>query len=231
MHGGVGRRRCGHFDGRFGIIFRCRRNRLFAAEDPLQQAGPLDCQRFAEQLQRLALQVAQFFQQGRHLADLAGAGLDIAGESLERGAHISRQLQRQQLLDELGQRLDGLLDALLAAPLGVQHGLLQSRNQARQAGVHLFAAEDFTQLLHALVDRLVAAFGGQAAAHQAAAQQVETGLPAALDTLLLFEVLEVLVLPALAVVAAHAGAPVLPRARAEDLRKTSGRRISTATGR
>ncbi len=181
--------------------------------------------------QRLALQPAQLAEQDRNLARLPGALLDIAGELLQRLAQFPRQVQGQQLLGQFAESIDVLLGALLAALFGVEHGLFQARNQARQAGVHVVATEDLAQLLHALVDRLVAAFGRQTATHQAATQQVDPGIPAPLQALLLLDVLQVLVFPALDVVATHGGLPASPRTTKALSRRLSGRRISTDTGR
>ena len=134
------------------------------------------------------------------------------------------------MLRQLAERGDVLLDTLLAALFGVEYGLFQLRDQARQPGIHVVAAQHFAQLLHAGIHRLVAAFGRQAAAHQAATQQVEAGIPAPFELLLLFEVIQVFLFPALVVVATHSGSS--PRkASDEDERRASGRRISTATGR
>ena len=115
--------------------------------------------------QRLALQPAQLAEQDRNLARLPGALLDIAGELLQRLAQFPRQVQGQQLLGQFAESIDVLLGALLAALFGVEHGLFQARNQARQAGVHVVATEDLAQLLHALVDRLESFLGHLGDAH------------------------------------------------------------------
>ncbi|MCY1404117.1 hypothetical protein D9M71_193170 [compost metagenome] len=183
--------------------------RAAAAEHSLQQATALAILA-TELFQDPALQGAEFAEQGRPFAQLAGARLDIPGEALERRARFPRHVQRQQLIGKPGECFDVLLDALLATPLRVQQGALQLRNQTGEADVHLLATEDFAQLLHALVDRPVHAFGGQAAAHQATAQQVGTRFPAAFGALLPVEVLQVSFLPVQAFVIAHSRAPNFP---------------------
>ena len=96
-----------------------------------------------------------------------------------------------------------LFDAVLAAFFRIQYGLFQAWDQCGKAAVDVIAAQGIAQLLHALIDRLVAAFRRQRAAHQAATQQVQACLPAALKFFLLFQAFQVLAFPALGIVGHH----------------------------
>ncbi|MNF89754.1 hypothetical protein D3C84_722920 [compost metagenome] len=166
-------------------------------EQALQQPRALCLFRALKRRQGLALQAAQLTQQQRHLAGLTGAGLDLFGELLQRPADVTGQRQGLQLGNQRGEGGADLSDTGLAALLGIEHGFFQARDQPGEGGVHVVGADDLAHLLHTLIHRPVAAFGGQGAAHQTTAQQVETGFPTALELLLLFDTLEVLFFPAL----------------------------------
>ncbi len=127
------------------------------------------------------------------------------------------------------QRADQSGDTLVALTLSIQHGAFQARHQGTQAIVEIALAQYRTQLLHAALDRRIAALDGETAAHQAAAQQVQACLPALLELLLPFQRLQVLFLPALGFRLAH-GVPPVTTGIASPC-SASGRRISTATGR
>ncbi|MND95325.1 hypothetical protein D3C80_875790 [compost metagenome] len=99
--------------------------------------------------------------------------------------------------DQRGQRRTDLANTRLASLLRSQHGPLQARDQDCQGRVHVVAAYDVTHFRHALVDRLIATFSCQGAAHQPPTEQIQTCLPAALEFFLLFDTLEVLLFPAL----------------------------------
>ncbi|MNC47099.1 hypothetical protein D3C75_961440 [compost metagenome] len=103
------------------------------------------------------------------------------------------------MADQCGKRIADLVHAGFPALFGVQHRLLKTRNQPGKAGVHVVAADDLAHFLHALVHHLVTAFGSQGAAYQATAQQVETGVPTALELFLLLDAFQVFLFPALSV--------------------------------
>ncbi|MCY1403663.1 hypothetical protein D9M71_188520 [compost metagenome] len=103
------------------------------------------------------------------------------------------------MVDQGGQRIADLVHAGFPALFGVQHRFLKARDQPGKAGVHIVGANDLAHFLHALVHHLVTAFGSQGAAHQAAAQQVETGVPAAFELFLLLDAFKVFFFPALSV--------------------------------
>ncbi|MNM56441.1 hypothetical protein D3C81_676110 [compost metagenome] len=167
------------------------------SEQTLQQAGPMRLFRPLQRQQCLALQAAQLAQQQGHFPGLAGAGLDLLGEFFQRSADVAGQGQGLQLADQRGEGSGDLSDTGFPALLGIEHGLFQARDQAGEGGVHVVGADHLAHFLHALVHRAVAAFSGQRAAHKTTAQQVETGLPTALQLLLLLDTLEVFLFPAL----------------------------------
>ncbi|MNJ37637.1 hypothetical protein D3C77_324660 [compost metagenome] len=121
----------------------------------------------------------------------------MLGELLQRAADLIGQGHALQLGHQCHECSADLGDSGFAALLGIEHGFFQPRDQAGQGRVHVVGANDLAHFLHALVYRAVAAFSGQGAAHQATAQQVETGFPTALELFLLFDTLEVLFFPAL----------------------------------
>ncbi|MNY07324.1 hypothetical protein D3C86_1401240 [compost metagenome] len=211
--------------------FRRRDGRGAAGEQALEQARTLNL--FVPQYgQGLLLQGTQFGQQQRQLTQLIGTPIELLGVAFQRLAHFPRQVQVEQLVNQRHQRSGHLADPLLAPLLGVQHGLFQARNQRRESAIHVVAAQDLAQLLHALIDRLIGALGCQAAAHQPPAQQVDPGIPAPFEDFLLFEAGQVLVFPALGVVV-HCGFSRAGRFGSGGCgpRSVWGRRISTATGR
>ncbi|MNV66016.1 hypothetical protein D3C71_1587450 [compost metagenome] len=103
------------------------------------------------------------------------------------------------MADQCRQRIADLGHAGFTALLGVQHCFFKAWNQTGKACIEVLAADDFAHFLHALVHHLVAAFGSQGAAYQATAQQVETGVPTALELFLLLDAFQVFLFPALSV--------------------------------
>ena len=182
--------------------------------------------------QRLPLQITQLAEQRWQQILMTGGVLQLFAQRLERLAHLARRLQTLQLLDQGSQCSRRLAGTLLTALLGIQHGLFQTRDEAAQGGVHIVAAKDFAHFLHALIDRLVRALGGQAAAHQATTQQIQAQLPTAIELFLLLQAAQVFVFPALCVIAhtAYSGDGVFSIGICAAF-CIFGRRISTATGR
>ncbi|GBH13981.1 hypothetical protein KPSA1_07476 [Pseudomonas syringae pv. actinidiae] len=179
--------------------------------------------------QGLTLQAAQLAEQQWQLACLRRPLLKVLGKALEGFAHLSGQRQCLQLCHQRGQCRANLPDAHFTALLGVQHGFFKARNQGCQTCVHIVPADDFAHFLHAFIDGAIGAFRRQAAAHQTAAQQVEPCVPALFELILLLDAFEVLLSPALRLVA-HARFP--PEGTgSESPCSEAGRRISTATGR
>ena len=117
--------------------------------------------------QGLLLQAAQLAEQCRQFTRLASTLFNALGKLLERFAHFTRRFQGKQLIGQAGDAGDVLLDAILTALFRIQHGFFQPRNKPRQTGINIIATQNVTQFLHALVNRLVTAFSGQRAAHQA----------------------------------------------------------------
>lgn len=147
--------------------------------------------------QGASLQATEFTQQGRQLTGLADPAIKLLRQFFQRSRHLAWQRQGLQLGNQRSQRVADLVHAGFAALLGVEYGFFQARNQPGEAGVHVVAADDLAHFLHALVNGLVATFSRQGAAHQATAQQVETGFPAPLELFLLLDALEVFFFPAL----------------------------------
>ena len=116
----------------------------------------------------------------------------------------------------------------MAVPLGIQHGLFQARHQHVEPAVEITVPQDLAHLPQALLDSRVGALDRQAAADQAAPQQVQALLPARLLALLLLQQLQILFPPALLFYGHPACSCLAGRACACS---ASGRRISTATGR
>ena len=203
-----------------------------AAKQALQKARPVGLGRRFQLAQRLALQATEFAQKQRHFPRLTDAAVQLFGKFLQRLRDFARQRQSLQLGDQRGQRGADLINAGLTALLGVEHGFFQARQQGGEAGVHVVGAHHVAHLFHALINDLVGAFSRQCAAHQTATQQVEPGGPAAFEFVLLFDAFEVLLFPALGVVA-HSGVPRGAGLNAGNASAVSepGRRISTATGR
>lgn len=203
-----------------------------AAKQTLQQPRPARLGWRFQLTQGLALQATEFAQQQRHFPCLTDAAVQLLGEFLQRLRDFARQWQSLQLGDQRGERGADLIDARFTALLGVEHGFFQTRQQGGEAGVHVIGTHDFAHFFHALIDSLVGAFGRQRAAHQTASQQVESRGPAAFELVLLFDALEVLLFPALGVVA-HSQVPRGAGLNAGNASAVSepGRRISTATGR
>ena len=192
--------------GRISSRHRCRRGRglalwliLAATEQALQKAGPGFVPRFAEGRQCKALQAAQLAQQRRQVAGLGNATIEFFCELFQWPRDIAGQRQALQLADQRGQRIADLVHAGFPALFGIQHRFLKARNQPGEAGVHVVAADNLAHFLHARVHHLVTAFGSQGAAHQTATQQVETGVPTALELFLLLDAFKVFFFPALSV--------------------------------
>ena len=127
------------------------------------------------------------------------SAIELLRQLFQRTRHIVRQWQALQLVDQRCQRIADLVHAGFPTLFGVQYRLLKTRNQPGKAGVHVVAADDLAHFLHALVYHLVAAFGSQGAAYQTTTQQVETGVPTALELFLLLDAFQVFFFPALSV--------------------------------
>ena len=118
----------------------------------------------------------------------------------------------------------------------LEPGILRRRNQDAFACLWSKASQRSCQVEHLFANwerasrRFLA--GVQAAAHQTTAQQIQARLPAALELFLLLKAAQVLVFPALRVIAhtAYSGDGVFSIGSCAAF-CAAGKRISTATGR
>ena len=176
--------------------------------------------------------MTQLTKQQRYFSGVRHPVFELFGIGLERLADLTGQWQGLQLGDQRIERCADLLNPGFTSLLGVEHGFFKARQQGGKGGVHLIGAHRFAHFFHALVDRAVRALSGQGAAHQATAQQVEAGIPAALKLVLQLHAFKVFLFPARGLVP-HAFAPLSGGRSAiwESTPTEPGRRISTATGR
>ena len=176
--------------------------------------------------------MAELSQQQWYFTCVGHPVFELLGKCLEWLADFTGQRQSLQLGNQAIERLADLLDPRLAALLGVEHGFFQAWQQGGQGSVHLIGAHCFAHFLHALIDSPVGAFRRQGAAHQPTAQQIETGIPAALKRVLLFNTFEVFFFPVSCVVSHALGSmPGGLNTSCESTPTEPGKRISTATGR